>query len=95
MFPIKRFYLLGASLTLLVLFSCKPKAAYDKVAYQDIMEHSVQLLAKEEKGKTQGNVANIKQDTLSEVYLKFKPEIDSINTARKEQIQKEKTNKNK
>lgn len=68
--------------------SCKTQTNYNKEAYTEIMENSVTLLAKEEKGKVQpGSVVRL-SDTLYVNDKLPKSVVDSINNARKLEYKK-------
>lgn len=69
----KGFGVIFLMLSLGLIFSCKTNANYDKKIYAEIMDNSVTLFAKEEKGKVQpGGVIRI-TDTL-------KSNVDSVKT---------------
>lgn len=63
--------------------SCKTKTNYNHAAYNDIMDNSVRLLAKEEKGKIYSAKVMVFNDTLNN---DFKSMIDSVNYAKDLQI---------
>lgn len=76
-------------LFMLIVISCKTKPSYDEVSYHKIMDESVQLFAKQEVGKDTGNAVAI--DTTSEVYKKFKAQIDSVDAVRTKYLHSFKT----
>ena len=82
---VKKVWILNVLLTVF-LVSCTAQRSYDEVAYKNIIDQSVPLLVKEEQGKKQ-SFFTMEQDTLSELYKKFKPQIDSVNAVKTNHIQ--------
>lgn len=82
---VKTVWVLNALLTVF-LVSCTAQRSYDEVAYENIIDQSTPLLAKEEQGKKL-SFFTMKQDTLSELYKKFKPQIDSVHAVKNNYIQ--------
>lgn len=67
---------------LIVNVSCKTQANYNKEAYAEIMDGSIPLFAKEEKGKVYPSSVVRFSDTL-QLNSQFKAVVDSVNNARK------------
>lgn len=77
----------------LISASCKTKATYDELAYDKIMDESVQLFAKQDAERNNWNT--MARDTTNSHYKKLKPHIDSVDAIHKTYFQDEKTNKSR
>ena len=77
----------------LISASCKTKATYDELAYDKIMDESVQLFAKHDAERNNWNT--MARDTTNSLYKKLKPHIDSVDAIHKTYFQDEKTNKSR
>lgn len=66
------------------LISCKTKTTYDKIAYEEIMNNSVQLHALEQKGRVYPGTISRLPDTLYVNDKLPKEVVDSINKAKKQ-----------
>lgn len=75
-------------LSVLGLVSCKPQSVYDKLAYEEIMNNSVQLHALEQKGRVYPGIISRLPDTLYVNERLPKEVVDSINKARKLEYKK-------
>jgi len=67
------------------LVSCKTQSIDDKIAYEEIMNNSVQLHALEEKGRVYPGTISRLPDTLYVNGSLPKGAVDSLNKARKTQ----------